>query len=193
MTSITPLSSSHNRVKISKGTDSFSLLILLTICTFLSCFAARRTDFVLILMLDSSFTLVSSLLLVVRSGQSPVGFTFWCARSFATKEGRNISAPSLLGAHLPDGRPGGGGGEGRGGGAGPTNQPTKRAPSAGGRAGCPPNNHRWTKRTKVSERGAQQLPDGTTRERTQQLVSEGRKTSKTDPRLCYENVDTMLI
>ena len=30
-----------------------------------------------------------------------------------------------------------------------TNQPTKRAP--GGRAGCPPNNHRWTKRTKVSE------------------------------------------
>ena len=74
-----------------------------------------------------------------------------------------------------------------------TNQPTKRAPSAGGRAVGLPAQQQPMDQEDQGERGAQQLPDGTTRERTQQLVSEGRKRSKTDPRLCFENVDTMLI
>ena len=103
------------------------------------------TSFVLIFL---SFT-GSSLLLLGRS----VSFTFWCARSFATKEGRNISARSLLiyltstttseeeERSLSEEEEEG---EGRW-----TNQPTKPSknrPSAGVRApGGRPNHHHWTK------------------------------------------------
>ena len=99
------------------------------------------TSFVLIFL---SFT-GSSLLLLGRS----VSFTFWCARSFATKEGRNIS--SSLTAHLPDvdGDERGGGEEPlRGGGRGSLDQPanqTIQEPTGVRSPGGRPNHHHWTK------------------------------------------------
>ena len=84
-------------------------------------------------MLDSSFTLV-----YFFSATRPVWSVvsrFGALARLLLKKGETFQLPpSLLGAHLPDGRPGGGG-EGRGGGAGPTNQPTKRASTIRGRAG----------------------------------------------------------